>query len=77
MIKGAFKEVFKEGFIRTNFCTRIGIGFAVVELAHSHSTAKKLSKEHSKELSKEENFTPELGPRTLRLPKSQYNCRIR
>ena len=66
MIKGAFKEVFKEGFIRTNFCTRIGIGFAVVEFAHSHSTAKKLSKEHSKELSKElskeENFTPESGP---------------
>ena len=62
--------MFKEGFTRTNFCTRIGIGFAVVELAHSHSTAKKLSKEHSKEhskelskeLSKEENFTPESGP---------------
>ena len=65
LTKGAVKEV----FIRTNFCTRIGIGFAVVQLAHYKSSAKKLSKEHlkeiSKELSKDENFTPETGPCTF------------
>ena len=47
-------------------CPRIGIGFAVVDMANSNSMAKKLSRELSKELlkkhSKKQNFYTRIGP---------------
>ena len=61
-----FKGAFKEGFTGANFCTRIGIGLAVVDMAYSHSMAKKLSKELSKKLSKKhskkQNFYTRIRP---------------
>ena len=64
------KEHSKKGSQELTFCTRIGIGFAIVEMAHSHSMAKKLSKKlskelskkHSKKLSKKHNFYTRIGP---------------
>ena len=60
------KEHSKKGSQELTFCTRIGIGFAIVETAHSHSMTKKLSKELSKKLSKKhskkQNFYTRIGP---------------
>ena len=81
------KEHSTKGSQELTFCTRIGIGFAIVEMAHSHSMAKKLSKKLSKELSKKlskklskmlskkhskkQNFDTRIGPQLLNFP--QFN----
>ena len=62
------KEHSKKGPQEQMFCTRIGIGFAVVEMAHSHSMAKKLSKEHSKK----QNFFTRLGPLVFSISHSKF-----
>ena len=59
------KEHSKKGSQELTFCTRIGIGFAIVEMAHSHSMAKKLSKELSKKHSKKQIFYTRIGPQLI------------